>query len=46
MILKNSNDPAQLKEAQHWAKLATDGDTGNADYKATYQQLTDKLAGK
>lgn len=46
MILKNSNDTAQLKEAQKWAKLAMDGDGSNADYKTTYQAITDKLAGK
>jgi hypothetical protein len=46
MILKNSTDAAQLKEAQHWAKMAMDGDAANADYKATYQSITDKLAGK
>lgn len=46
MILKNSTDPAQLKEAQKWAKLAMDGDPNNAGYKATYQQITGKLAGK
>ena len=46
MILKNSTDQAQLKEAQKWAKLASDSDANNADYKATFQALTDKLAGK
>lgn len=46
MILDNSNDPTQLKEAQKWAKLAVDGDGSNADYKTTYQAITDKLAGK
>lgn len=46
MILKNSTDPAQLKEAQKWAKLAMDGDGSNAVYKTTYQSISDKLAGK
>jgi hypothetical protein len=46
MILKNSTDQAQLKEAQKWAKMAMDGDPSNPDYKTTYQALTDKLAGK
>jgi hypothetical protein len=46
MILENSTDPAQLKEAQKWAKMAMDGDANNADYKTTYQQISDKLAGK
>ena len=46
MILKNSNDPAQLQEAQKWAIAAMDGAPGNADYKTTYQALSDKLAGK
>lgn len=46
MILKNSSDPAQLKAAQKWAKLAMDGDPNNAGYKSTYTQLSDKLSGK
>lgn len=46
MILKNSSDAAQLKAAQHWAKLAMDGDSSNPAYKVTYQALSDKLAGK
>jgi hypothetical protein len=46
MILQNSADQAQLKEAQKWAKMAMDGDANNADYKTTYQAITDKLAGK
>jgi len=45
MILENSTDPAQLKEAQKWAKMAMDGDANNGDYKTTYQQISDKLAG-
>jgi hypothetical protein len=46
MILKNSNDPAQLKEAQRWAKIAAAGDGSNAEYQTTYQAITAKLAGK
>ena len=46
MILKNSSDPTQLKEAQKWAKLAMDGDKSNAAYPTTYQAITDKLSGK
>lgn len=45
MILKNSKDPAQLKEAQKWAKAALDSDPGNAAYKSTYDALTAKIAG-
>lgn len=46
MILKNSNDPAQLKEALKWAKTALDSDPNNEQFKATCQALNDKLSGK
>lgn len=45
MILKNSNDPAQLKEALRWAKAAVSSDPNNAAYKTTYDSLTAKIAG-
>ncbi|MBS1524855.1 MAG: hypothetical protein JST19_04345 [Bacteroidetes bacterium] len=43
MILKNSNDAAQLKEAQKWAKAALDSDPNNEQYKTTYQALSAKI---
>jgi hypothetical protein len=46
MILKNSEDATQLKEAQKWSKLALDSDPNNAGYKNTYDALTAKTAGK
>jgi hypothetical protein len=45
MILKNSDDQAQLKEALRWSKAATAGDPNNAAYKTTYDALTAKIAG-
>jgi hypothetical protein len=45
MILKNSNDHAQLKEALRWSKAATAGDPNNATYKTTLDGLTAKIAG-
>lgn len=39
MILKNSNDQAQLKEPLKWAEAAIKGDPENQTYKATYQAL-------
>jgi len=44
MILKNSTDQAQLKEAQKWSKMAADRDPNNAGYKATYDALTAKIS--
>jgi hypothetical protein len=44
MILQMSGDNAELVQAQRWAKLARDGDSDNAVYKATYQEITDKLS--
>jgi len=45
MILKNSTDAAQLKEAQKWAKAALDSDPNNTDFKTTCDGLTSKIAG-
>ncbi len=45
MILKNSDDPAQLKEALKWSKAALDSDPGNDQFKTTHDGLTSKLAG-
>jgi hypothetical protein len=44
MILKNSIDAAQLKEALKWSKAALDSDPNNTQYKATYDGLTSKIA--
>jgi hypothetical protein len=46
MILKNSDDAAQLKEALKWSKAALESDPKNDKYKATYDGLTAKIAGK
>lgn len=45
MILKNCNDPAQLKEALRWSKAALDSDPTNEKYKATFDALNAKIAG-
>jgi len=45
MILKRSDDPAQLKEAQKWAKAALDSNPNNEAYKTTYNGLTAKITG-
>lgn len=45
MILKNSNDPVQLKEALRWSKAALGSDPSNDQYKATYDGLAAKIAG-
>jgi hypothetical protein len=43
MILKNSDDPKQFKEALRWAKAAADSDPANAPYKETYESLKAKV---
>jgi len=45
MILKNSDDAAQLKEALRWSKSASASDPNNATYKATLDGLSTKIAG-
>jgi hypothetical protein len=45
MILKNSDDKAQLTEALRWAKAALDSDPNNDRYKSTYNSLTAKISG-
>ena len=42
MILKNSTDAAQLKEALKWAGAAMNGDRNNENYKAAYRALKEK----
>jgi hypothetical protein len=46
MILKNSEDVAQLKEALKWSKAALGSDPNNDKYKATYDGLIAKIAGR
>ena len=46
MILDHSQNPAELKTAQSWAKYATDKNPSNDTYRATYDALTAKLVGK
>ncbi|HWB94249.1 MAG TPA: hypothetical protein VG605_20485 [Puia sp.] len=46
MILDHSQNPADWKAAQSWAKYASDKNPSNDAYRATYDALTDKIAGK
>lgn len=42
MILASDTNPAELKEALRWAKVAADSDPNNAKYQATYTALKAK----
>jgi hypothetical protein len=46
MILDHSDNSADLKAAQSWAKYAADKSPGNGAYHATYIALTSRLAGQ
>jgi len=46
MILDNSSSPADWKAAQAWARYASDKNPSNDEYRATYDALTAKIAGK
>lgn len=46
MVLNHSQNPADWKAAQGWAKYACEKETGNAAYKATYDALTAKINGQ
>jgi hypothetical protein len=45
-ILKNSDDPAQLKVAQRWAGLANAAEPQNKQYNKTFQAFYYKLGSK
>lgn len=46
MILDNSNNPADWKAAQAWAKYASDKNPSNDTYRATYEALRAKVNGQ
>ena len=46
MVLDHSQNPAEWKSAQSWAKYASDKNPSNDTYRATYDALTEKIAGK
>jgi hypothetical protein len=45
MVLDHSQNPADWKAAQSWAKYASDKNPSNDTYRATYDALTAKIAG-
>jgi len=45
MILDHSQNPADWKAAQSWAKYASDKNPSNDTYRATYDALTAKISG-
>jgi len=46
MVLDHSNNPGDLKAAQAWIKYASDKNPSNEEYKATYDALSAKIAGR
>lgn len=46
MVLDHSQNPADWKTAQSWAKYASDKNPSNDTYRATYDALTAKIAGQ
>lgn len=46
MILDHSQNPAEWRAAQSWAKYASDKNPSNDTYRATYDELTEKINGK
>jgi hypothetical protein len=46
MVLDHSQNPAEWKAAQAWAKYASDKNPSNDEYRATYDALTAKINGQ
>jgi hypothetical protein len=46
MVLDHSQNPADWKAAQSWAKYASDKNPSNDAYRATYDALTAKISGQ
>jgi hypothetical protein len=46
MVLDHSQNPAEWKTAQSWAKYASEKNPSNDEYRATYDALTAKINGQ
>lgn len=46
MVLDHSDNPAEWKAAQVWAKYASDKNPSDDEYPSTYDALTAKLSGQ